>query len=174
VGVVVCGSYVRAAVVTTYPHNNGESVIVRKGLRVSEVTKDVSLTISADVVQPIVEAKIQAAIADAMKPNAEALIDAMVDRVMNEKVQSNGKKNHRDDYYNKYPFMETMCNNVLKECAEVAFREWVEAHRPKIIESFKKLLARKHNELAKVMLEACQGAIASKYARVSVSLADKK
>ena len=139
----------------------------------SEVTKDVSLTISADVVQPIVEAKIQAAIAEAMKPNAQAMIEAMVERVMTEKVKENGKKDIHNSWYNTVPFMEVMTRNVLQQCAEKAFREWVEEHRPKITEAFKKLLSRKHSELARVMLDACEGAISSKYARVSVSLLDK-
>jgi hypothetical protein len=108
--------------------------------------KDIALTISQDVVKPIVDAKIQAAIVAALGDGTD-LIKAAVAKALEVMVDRNGKiSQYSSD--NKYPYMEAVCERLIRESTGKALAAWVEESRPQIEAALKKALSKSGNRLA--------------------------
>jgi hypothetical protein len=108
--------------------------------------KDIALTISQDVVKPIVDAKIQAAIVAALGDGTD-LIRAAVAKALEVRVDRDGNIS-RYDSDNKYPYMEAVCERLIRESTGKALAAWVEENKPKIEAELKKVLSKSGNKLA--------------------------
>jgi len=78
--------------------------------------KDVSLTISKEVVTPIVEAKIKSAVMEAMG-GKEDVLEMIMDHLMKTKVDKNGNVSSYDSD-NKYTFIDLTLMKQLEEAVK--------------------------------------------------------
>ena len=93
--------------------------------------KDVSLTISQEIVKPIVEAKIKQALIEALGGSESALIGKMIDTFLLQKVNKDGKV-EGSSYYDKYTYVDILLRNMVNEALKDAVKSWVDENREMI------------------------------------------
>jgi hypothetical protein len=84
--------------------------------------KDVSLTISQDIVKPIVEAKIKEAMVKCFSDDPNGLIGKVIDQFLLQKVDEKGE---RSSYRNDYYYVDILLRNMINEALKDAVKSWV-------------------------------------------------
>jgi hypothetical protein len=118
---------------------------------------EVNVQIGKDLIQPIIEAKIQAAIVDALS-GYEGLVSQAIARVMNQKVNHEGKRDQYDSY-NKYPFIEVICQQRIQEAVRVSLDKWLASKQPQIEAAVEKEMSRRTGSLARDFVAGLQNSI---------------
>jgi hypothetical protein len=93
----------------------------------------VGISISDDLIMPILEAKVQAAIVEQLGGQG-ALIEKVVAEALNQKVEAERYSSK------KIPWIQQVCQNVIREAAEKAIREWADGQKEQIAKEFLKQL----------------------------------
>lgn len=78
----------------------------------------VSITLPAEITRDIVNAQIKAAVVSALAKDPAQLVSAVVDAAMKQKPERG--------YSSDPPIWDTMVNEMIREAAKSAFKEWLE------------------------------------------------
>lgn len=96
----------------------------------------VGITVSDDLVAPIIEAKVQAAIIEALG-DERSLVERVVAEALTRKIEPERYSSK------KVPWIEHVCQKVIREAAEQAIQEWAASHKEVIAAEFLKQLQSK-------------------------------
>lgn len=114
-------------------------------------TENMSLPIPNAVLEPYIKTAVSAAIAGALGDGV-SVIEKAVQQALMIKVDAEGK--HRNsDYYDKYPLIEYLAAEKIREFTKLAVSEMAEQMRPQITESVKKLIAKKGSTIANTLVD---------------------
>jgi len=94
-------------------------------------SKDVSLTISHEIVKPIVEAKIKEAMVKCFSDNPEGLIGEIIDGFLTQKVDRKGERSSYSSE-NKYYYVDILLQNMVNASLKDAVKSWVSENQEKI------------------------------------------
>jgi hypothetical protein len=86
----------------------------------------VSLKVDKELVSKVLNKQIQAAIV-AQLGNERQLIEQAVRIALSEKVNSDGRKDQYSSY-NTHDFLEVLASKSIREAANAALREWLDAN----------------------------------------------
>jgi len=123
--------------------------------------KDVSLTISKEIVTPIVEAKLKGAILEALGGKDE-LIEKLINDILTRKVASNGKRSSYSSE-NKYTWIDLSLTNQIKKAIEEEVKAQLIGSSKTIKEALVAQLRTKSgsNKVAKALLDGLLGSFVS-------------
>jgi hypothetical protein len=112
---------------------------------------DVSINVSQELIKPIIDAKIQAAIVAELQKD-QNLIPKMIQAALNLKVDSEGRRRN-DSYYDKYPYIEVLCNQAIQEAARHAMKDYLAENKEALKEAVKKQLEKQKDTLAAAFVD---------------------
>lgn len=78
----------------------------------------VSITLPSEITKDIVNAQIKAAVVTALAKDPEKLVTAVVDAAMKQKPERG--------YSSDPPIWDTMVNEMIRDAAKIAFKEWLD------------------------------------------------
>jgi preprotein translocase subunit SecA len=119
-----------------------------------EMSGDVELKISKDVVKPILEAKVRAALLESLDAGYEQIVHDMLNHYMNEKVDSKGKpSDYRGDANRRR--IDFLLNNCIEEAVKSAIVEHVQKDQEKLAGEVQKYFKSKKgsNKLSRAVSE---------------------
>lgn len=119
----------------------------------------VNLTISKEIVAPIVQARIEAAVAEAFT-DPKDLIAKMVGCVLDRKVDHEGKHDKYDGY-NKYTFIEWLCEDAIRQAANKAVRKWLAENSAKVEATLLRELNKRNKNFAKLIIDGMEKSLES-------------
>ena len=91
-----------------------------------------TLQVSPDLVRPVIEHKIHAAIIEALsQTGVNVILDQTIARVLAQKVNSEGKVDNYE-HYNKTPYVEYVCGQMIRDAVRSALKSWIENNQPLI------------------------------------------
>ena len=127
-------------------------------------TDQVEIRIGQDLIAPIIEAKIQAAIIEALG-DERGLIERVVAEAVTRKVPEAEYSSR------KVPWIEHVCQTVIRGAAETAIRQWAESQQQRIADEFLRQLQQKttSRSVVKAMIEGMVDASKSQW-KFSVQL----
>ena len=132
-----------------------------------------TLNVDENLVRPIVEAEIQAAIVRQLE-SSQNLIPKLVQAALNQKVNSSGSVS-RSDYENKYPYIEVLCNDAIRNAAQEGMKKYIEDSVPVIQAEIEKQIRSQTKNIAKVFVEGLAESIKSSWRfTVDVTLPERK
>ena len=124
------------------------------------MSDEVNVQISKELIKPVIEAKIQAAIISELR-NIDDLIPKFVEAALvRYKVNEKGEQDKYSSY-NKYSFIEAMCQRTIQQAAKDAFAEFIQERQPQIKAEFMKILqTQKHQKaVVKAMVDGLVGCV---------------
>lgn len=129
-----------------------------------ETKSQVDIKVSQDLIAPIIEAKVQAAIIEALGDERD-LIERVVTAALTKKVET-------DRYSSKtIPWIEKVCNEVVRAAAEQAIKTWAGSQQDRIAEEFVRQLSqqRTSKSVVRAMIDGLADASKSRW-KFSVEL----
>lgn len=129
----------------------------------------VNIEVSEGLIKPLVEEKIRTAIIAEMSKHPHQIIDGLVSRALDLKVDTDGKPS---SYSNAKPYIEHLCDTVIRTQAREALLEMIEEHKPKIKEAIKKKMSQggSSGKLATALVNGMMESLECKYSqRLEVS-----
>jgi len=136
-------------------------------------TEMVNIEVSEGLIKPLVEEKIRTAIVAEMSKHPQQIIDGLVARALDLKVDEKGKPS---TYSSAKPYIEHLCDNVIRDEAKKALLEMIEEHRPKIKDSIKKKMSQGgvSKRLATALVDGMVDSLDCKYSqKIEVSFKKK-
>ena len=129
-----------------------------------ETQEMVNIEVGEGLIKPLIENKIRAAIIAEMSKHPEQIINGLVARSLDLKVDENGKPS---TYSNSKPYIEHLCDNVIREEAKKALEEMIEENRPKIKEAVKKKMSQggTSNKLATALVNGMIESLECRYSQ---------
>ncbi len=129
---------------------------------------DLTMQLPTEIVERAVRDKITAAIARELGDPAE-LISKQVALALEMKVDTNGKVS-RYSGDNKFTFLESNANKLIRDCAKEALVEYFNDNKQAIKDAVKKEVAKSPAKLAKVFMDGItQGMSATWGSTVSIN-----
>jgi len=119
----------------------------------------VSLKIDPEIVRNSLDKRIQAAIVSQLG-NTDELIGGIVSLALKRKVDRDGNLG-RYDSDNKYDFLEAMASKSIRQAAEEALREWLDANKAKVKNAVLKELQKpsRQRSIAKSFADAVENSL---------------
>ena len=111
----------------------------------------VDIKVSPDLIQGIVERKVQTAITEALS-NEKCLVERVVTAALEMKVRQDGKVS-RYSSDNKFTYLEALCNQLIRDAAKTAIKEWAEGRKQELKAEFLRQLQTK--KTSKILVRAC-------------------
>jgi hypothetical protein len=130
------------------------------------MSEQVNITVDPTLVKGIIEKEIRAAIT-AQLGLAPNLISNVVGLALKQRVQENGTVG--DSYYNKYDFIEVLCNHAIRDTAKATVMAWVEEKKPEIEKAIFKELNSQKTAIVKTFLAAISQSLSANF-RVDCNL----
>ena len=131
-------------------------------------TETLAFPIPNAVLEPYIRQAVSSAISSALGDGTKVIEQAVM-AALGEQVDSSGKvSSYRSE--NKYPLVEILARNKIRDLAKEVVGEMAEAMRPQVKASIEKQLKSKHSELAQALVD---GAIESLKTSWSVSVSFK-
>lgn len=108
--------------------------------------------VGEELVKPIIRDQVAAAIAAQLGDPAK-LMQELVGKALNQKVNAHGKVgNYSSD--NKYPFLEALAANAIRQAAREAFEEIVKQEQPRIRAAVESHLRKQPKKTAAAIVSA--------------------
>lgn len=123
----------------------------------------VSVTLPAEITRDIVNAQIKAAVVTALARDPEKLVAVVVDAAMKEK--------NRNGYSNDPSIWDSMINEMIREAAKGAFKEWLAENSEMIKRKVRERLAREKTKFIEKIVDGMVDAARTDF-RFDISLKD--
>lgn len=124
----------------------------------------VSVSLPAEITRDIVQAHIRAAVVAALAKDPEKLVAAVVDAAMKEK--------DRNNYSSDPPIWDRMVNEMIREAAKEAFKEWLAENADLIKRKVRERLSKEKSKFINNMVGALVDAMKTGF-YFSVQLKDR-
>ena len=115
----------------------------------------VSVTLPAEITRDIVNAQIKAAVVTALARDPERLVAAVVDAAMKEK--------NRNGYSSDPPIWDSMVNEMIREAAKDAFKEWLTANAEMIKRKVRERMDREKSKFVQKTVDALTDSFKSEF-----------
>jgi hypothetical protein len=115
----------------------------------------VSITLPSEITKDIVNAQIKAAVVTALAKDPEKLVAAVVDAAMKQKPERG--------YSSDPPIWDTMLNNMIREAAQDAFKEWLSDNSAMITRKVRERLTREKSQFIEKIVDSLVSAAKSSF-----------
>lgn len=119
------------------------------------MSNQVSVTFPAEITRDIVNAQIKAAVVSALAKDPEKLVSAVVTAAMQEK--------ERGSYSSDAPIWDKMVNEMIRESAKDAFKEWLAENAEMIKREVRKRLVREKTQFINKIIDSLTNAAKSDF-----------
>lgn len=117
------------------------------------MAETVSVTLPAEITRDIVNAQIKAAVVTALARDPEKLVAAVVDAAMKERP--------RNGYSSDPAIWDTMINEMIREAAKDAFKEWLAENAEMIKRKVRERLVREKTKFIEKIVDGMTDAMRS-------------